>query len=355
MKELYASTIEEGVWRYIDLFSEYYDLRKRTNSTEKASQISFCLRQASEYYQASKQATILTKPVLLYYGMLNLCKALILLKNPGISLQNSLTTHGLRHVSPTSNSSLLALSCRVEKSAKSVFYNLLRAATKDRFTIQTIINSNSAIQDSASDYSKQSLIAVGKNYRISDVVIVIPELFELLLGTTNLCPRIVPISHFSFRQKVDKQERSFTYSAARIIIRHGRYPKIKKLIKSFEKKSELRDWKLKEDRWDVFEYVIPAKVQKFSYPDIRETVFREQFGVFLSRRKFRLSEIVSHFLLMFILGDAARYLPYIWNRLIDKKTSQKALIETFIGISEIKFPLLVLRELRDDLVYFRRT
>ena len=28
MKELYASTIEEGIWRYLDLFSRYEFLKK---------------------------------------------------------------------------------------------------------------------------------------------------------------------------------------------------------------------------------------------------------------------------------------------------------------------------------------
>jgi len=354
MKEFYAASIEEGVWRYIDLFSQYTDLKKKTNSTEKANQISFCLRQAREYYEAARQGTLLIRPVLLYYGALNLCKALILFKNSQISLQSSLTTHGLRRTRVSSTSSLFSLSCRVESTPKSVFYNLLNIATKDRFNFLTSINGKGARQDYASEYSNQISLAVNKSYRFSDVIVVIPELFELLLDTTHLLPRVVPISKFYFAQRTDKQNQKIACTDAILIIRHGRHPKIKKLVKHFEKKPELRDWRFKEDRWDVFEYVIPSEVNNFSFPDIRETIFREQFGVFVTKRKIKLSEIISHFLLIFILGDAARYIPYVWWRLMDKKINERKIVEAFLDVTQVKFPLLILRELRNEVIYFKQ-
>jgi YaaC-like Protein len=53
------------------------------NIKKQAMQIAYCIRQAEEYFQASTQVGLATRPVLLYYGAVALSKALILLKKDG--------------------------------------------------------------------------------------------------------------------------------------------------------------------------------------------------------------------------------------------------------------------------------
>jgi len=53
------------------------------NITKQAQQIGFCIRQAEQYFMASAQVGLPTRPVLLYYGALGLSQALILLKKDG--------------------------------------------------------------------------------------------------------------------------------------------------------------------------------------------------------------------------------------------------------------------------------
>ena len=59
------------------------DKNLRTNVHKQAKQIGYCIRQAEEYFKASSQVGLATRPNLLYYGTVSLSRALILLKKDG--------------------------------------------------------------------------------------------------------------------------------------------------------------------------------------------------------------------------------------------------------------------------------
>src|SRR5262245_53180305 len=50
---------------------------------KQATQIGYCIRQAEEYWRASAQVSLATRPLLLYYGAVSLSQALYLLKLDG--------------------------------------------------------------------------------------------------------------------------------------------------------------------------------------------------------------------------------------------------------------------------------
>jgi hypothetical protein len=62
----------------------------------KATQLSYCIVQAYEYYQAAESVTINTSPLLYFYGMLSLAKGLIVAHHPS-KLLNDVKYHGLHH------------------------------------------------------------------------------------------------------------------------------------------------------------------------------------------------------------------------------------------------------------------
>ena len=352
MKELYANTIKEGTWRYLDLFSRYEFLKKISPDAEKARHISFCLKQAKEYYQSAKLCSILTKPVILYYGMLNLAKSLIFLKDPTIVIETHLKKHGLGREKKKSKS-LFSLSCKIGKKQCSVFTKLLKVAKSDGVNIPIVIDGNPARRDIKIDYSNQTN-NVGKSYQVSELLILLPELFDLIFEATKLLPRTVPLLEFGFNQQIDKQNNKTLISNGSLIFKHNRYPKIKTLVKSFEKKSALKDWSFIEDKWDIMSYRLPQKVKSITFPNMRETIFRENYALLLPSKKSELSEIVVHFMLIFIFGDVARYNPYIWSRLMESKIQESRVIEAFLDLTAIKFPLLILRELKNELIYFKQ-
>lgn len=73
--------------------------KQKSNAKKQAEQIKYCLIQAKEYYDASKGASLATRPVLLYYCTMSLALAEVLLKQNGDSrlavLRANHNCHGL--------------------------------------------------------------------------------------------------------------------------------------------------------------------------------------------------------------------------------------------------------------------
>lgn len=85
------------IWKYLRFFLDIpsvsekirhiHNIKKKSqfdsDVKKQARQIGFCIRQAEEYFQASSEIGISTRPTLLYYGAVNLSRALILLRQDG--------------------------------------------------------------------------------------------------------------------------------------------------------------------------------------------------------------------------------------------------------------------------------
>jgi hypothetical protein len=70
------------------------EIAQETGS-RKARQLSACIQQAEEYYNAARRATIATSPLLLFYGMLSLAKALVVANHSTLLLED-INYHGLK-------------------------------------------------------------------------------------------------------------------------------------------------------------------------------------------------------------------------------------------------------------------
>lgn len=95
-RDITAENPNAEVWKYLRFFLDgpataqvirrVHDIPADTqtqNVRKQAQQIGFCIRQAEQYFMASTQVGLPTRPVLLYYGALSLSQALILLKKDG--------------------------------------------------------------------------------------------------------------------------------------------------------------------------------------------------------------------------------------------------------------------------------
>lgn len=76
------------------------DKKQIENTRKIAEQIKFCLSQAREYFDAAKAVSLATKPVLLYYSLMSLVLAEIMLKRGGdyrlSKLREKHGSHGLK-------------------------------------------------------------------------------------------------------------------------------------------------------------------------------------------------------------------------------------------------------------------
>lgn len=84
------------IWKYLRSFLDVTSVSKRirrihtipngkfdSDVKKQARQIGYCVRQAEEYFQASSQVGLATRPILIYYGAVSLSRALTLLRQDG--------------------------------------------------------------------------------------------------------------------------------------------------------------------------------------------------------------------------------------------------------------------------------
>src|SRR6266849_482304 len=95
LKEIATESPVEEVWKNLrfflhvdsvrDLISELHkDENPRKSDVDKqAKQLAYCIRQAEEYFRASSDVDLPTRPNLLYYGAVSLSRALVLLRKNG--------------------------------------------------------------------------------------------------------------------------------------------------------------------------------------------------------------------------------------------------------------------------------
>lgn len=77
----------QNVQYTVGKIEEYHDppASQKKNVLKQAQQIRYCLAQAEEYFTASSVVSLATKPLLLYYGIMSLALAEILIKQSGDS------------------------------------------------------------------------------------------------------------------------------------------------------------------------------------------------------------------------------------------------------------------------------
>jgi hypothetical protein len=96
VRNIASNNPDAEVWKYLRLFLNPERTAKQIreihkieadkyvrNIEKQAIQIGHCIRQAEEYFRASADVGLATKPLLLYYGAVALSRALILLKKDG--------------------------------------------------------------------------------------------------------------------------------------------------------------------------------------------------------------------------------------------------------------------------------
>lgn len=346
MRTISTNSLSEGVWQYLEVETSSDAIIPRVRSKKRAAVVESCIKQAREYYSAARSASIYTKPTLLYYGMVNLSKALVLIKSPQTNVDSF--KHGLyRRYSPKVDS-LLKLSCRVDLSSPSEIKELLYLANSDWYADEITVDTRSVIRSTGAVYNSQA-VTIGKVYSVRRLFPLLPELFDILLVTGLEVPRAIPVSYFHYYETTsDGKLRNF-----QLFLRHDKDAKVKSLVRSYERKDELAGWNFEEDSLDVIKYRLQGPRTRTIAVPFRESIYGGKYLVLPKTYKTRMSEAPTHFILMFILGDVARYTPQTWSRLLVKDSRVARIIETFLEVSSAKFPLLMLREIMNELVRFK--
>lgn len=332
------------VWTYLELFTTEAYAKERLSAMHKdlkqddletrAFWIGSCVRQAREYYHAASSVSMLTKPLLLYYGMYSLAKAFIFLYNPMISL-GAISHHGL--VKPTIDYRAERLLEANTKSCRGIFRQLSKYALTNRCVIR---GSEAYYLSTTTDVSFPfnccfTELSEARIFTLEELLMTLPELFEFLLEVGIENRELLKVDIDLYRNISGNWLRTLAIykprnKATTKSFLQNKFPEIN--IPGERIKEDDQCFVFQRSLHDDYSTLIP-----------RPLVQASSGQLFLILNDSPISDINVHFAVMFLLSNIVRYKPPLWQQIIE--TTQKSVISKFLSISELKFPNLILNEL----------
>jgi hypothetical protein len=306
----------EELWLQLRLFeSEYYSrqfLKEKypdiTNEELDKLSVIFAsnIKQAYEYYSAASSVSILTSPLLYYYGMMCLTNVLWASLNKTNDISED---HGLYSNSDSSDHLL-----------------------SNEYVIVHKEGSFPALHSCFSDIP----ITNGTKFYIKDILSVIPELktlFEKIFDEKSRCIKFTRKDHYfsynhrellRFQDVLENNESFFKqYNVPLYTLFTGRPEKTIEILYSINDEM-------------IFEYPFQKNLNGeifFTFPiNFEDTVYA-------------VPEASAHFMVMHCLGMLVRYEPVKWLQIVSGKLSSDInLINRFIEVSKRKFPNMILND-----------
>lgn len=299
------------VWSMLGYFesehnSKQYLEKKFGTSVEKlnetAKNVALTMRAAREYYEAAESITILTHPVLLFYGMTALSKVLFTATYPKKSPSRG---HGLQEV----------------KGWTGVF---------SEFSVR--VRNDGAFPQFHSCFDKETL----RNTEFS-----MKELLSL-----------IPEVKVGFETVYDEKSRALKILRVRLGINIvdselQKYTDLENLISQIPKIHERygKEYQRFADR------IILWCMKREAEDPVVRAVSGEEYLVLPLKKDTRiiaLPQMSAHFLIMYLLGMLSRYYLKEWGELIKGEESGEIYtVQKFLEVTKRKFPNLILNELQD--------
>jgi hypothetical protein len=317
-REIREERTEEPVkeiWSRLSYFEskhnskQYLDGKFQTANdelTDTANSLAFTMSTAHEYYEAAQRVTILTRPLLIFYGMTALAKVLFM------------ATHGKK--SPSNNHGL-----GKADNWNSVFEEL---------TVE--IRRDGTFPQFHGCFNKESL--AGTKFSIKELSSLVPEMkveFEEVLKEKS---RTLKIEHSDYGINIVDTEiedyKNLVTQLFRITGFQDKYAHpqvIGKKISLWSKNHEIDNF-------------------------ITRTISGEEYlslPIEQNGRLLVIPEMSFHYLIMYLLGMLSRYQPEEWGKTIKGEESGEIyFIRKFLDITARKFPNLILNELHNrDFVF----
>lgn len=326
---------EKEIWRYLRLFTHESYVENFVKDENAKAQIVSCLKQAEEIYALSKSASMLTKPILYYYGMQRLAKALIFLKNPEID-QRNLKHHGLGGGGISSDIETF-LDSKIHVAKIGIFNEFSKLTTRNRILLKKTVYGKDDIHHDewwVNDCEITDFLS-SSEFKVGDLFLLTPEILCLLdyLGFEN---RLLIPFHSSIRPHSNGKLDNLLNIAKRL--------DIETLKKKFP---ELDEYKIAEDDSHGFTMMSKLEDNLMLPKKIVQAETGELFLLNSDRDNNAITDLNVHYLLMFLLSHIARYKAPLLKEILEgtKNSENVALIEKFIETSEKKFPKLILHEI----------
>lgn len=333
INKIRTDDIEKEIWRHLKLFTYEAFTNEFVKEETAKKQIISCIEQAEEIYSVSKSISFITRPILLYFGMQRLAKALIFLKNPSISLEK-LRDHGLTGGGVPIDSKDF-LNSKIHVKREGIFPEFSKLTTRNTVRImRTVYRGDSHTEEISLQESDMSEFLTSKEFGLSDLLSLVPELWGLS-HYLDFKKKSLAYCYYSIREHPDgKLDTLLT------IGKDFELDYLKSSVKAIEAYMDCRD------ETDKFVLKSEGTDKAPLAESMVESVNGELFLVCPAKPCVKISDIDVHYLLMFLLNYVARYKAPMLKEIIEgQRTNVVALIEKFIETSQIKFPKLILDQL----------
>ncbi|TGK79294.1 hypothetical protein EHQ23_16930 [Leptospira bourretii] len=359
--------------RYLQKIPEgnYSNLRKQ------AEQVRYCILQAEEYFQSAENVSIITKPNLLYYGCASLTKAMLLMLGNGTSSfdyqrkKNLHHHHGLDFFTINENitknldtkSFLENLHVKIHKNTKHqpwghfpLWYQLLipvpisiKTKTVDNTQSQTVIE-RSEPYPGCDLRNLESLIE--QNFNVLKLMQNMPDLNTDLSAfnvESKLCAGNTTLDYKEFYTEKNGQKtlekKTETHN---FFINNIRNENLKNKLLEFYRKHNPSIKIISDFGLSIHLRLTITRTKEnpgagFYYLDIVEDYFGNKF--IIQDPEEYICEVASFYIVLFAFGMYCRYHPDIWVPSISNNIRLKQLVETFLAVVEIKYPIMILDQI----------
>jgi hypothetical protein len=333
------------------------------NVNKQSSQIRDCLIQAEEYFNSAKHVSLATKPLLLYYGIMSLALADILIKQDGNSsldrARRHHAHHGLQFINRgnPNKSNLFSesgtiLACKPavrEKGNRYGTFELWHSSSRELpicgrdNLIFSNLTSRSSVSMQLDVHDVRPPLIVDDGIDLLTIFKAIPSL-AIYLGSLNIASSKVRgkftrtfnennvswtnslIIHPASNDVLDRVYEKILFSANAVNILDVRQMNSGLVI----------NWIVSPNS-DTFTAILPTNGQQNL-----ETIFLESGDS-------SLNEFGLCYAGLFILGNYARYFPEQWMRDVEEFSELAFLAYEFLSTVELRVPLLCLNEMSQSL------
>jgi hypothetical protein len=380
----------EQIWKLLRFFRDIPSVSDKIRSIhgitngkfdsdvkKQAQQIAYCIRQAEEYFHASSQVGLATRPLLLYYGAVSLSQALVLLRQDGTHSLDALrqakkhSHHGLTPIKGLIETAHLAASTEDFLSIIQCECHIQNGSPWGQFALfyQSLVPCAFGIETEVRDQGKSTFLRghdvqtcadllpldsiVPKCFNASDLVKCLPDMYFALrqLGIQpDLCRGSIKGSlmrSYKKNKKTSEQVRAKDKFLWDFFI-DGVTAEQKKHLLTFYKERN-PDISLQADlgsnlhlRLNI-ELTPKKQVSQAYFPDIVDDINGRKF--YILRPEAYIPEPATQFVLLYCLGMLARYYPDIWIKSIDGSVQIAELTDSLLNIIYRKFPNLILDQM----------
>lgn len=306
------------------LFTSYLTLTNEKEAISLAYQNTlkfiYLLKQGVTYFQAVRKNELMVQPLLLYYGMTSLMKALVLIHDPLYPRSTTVLQHGL--------------TTRKKKKHHYLF-------VEDIVSIQ-----KEGLLPYFSKVVLKNMLETRRKYKLFDLLSLIPELQDTV-SLLFKCRTMLKIE--VVQSGDDKWKVSFSAEELKGLNIHfsSIYHQIQSSLSLADKKISIRD---KENSL-LFD-TTTLKHAQFVQPLILEDYAGNHY-FYYKKTDHMVDNLVSFYLIMYVLGMLSRYDSEQWGEILYSFQSPDLfIIKEFLHIALRKFPNLILNHLYQEKLIF---